>query len=70
VGELSLRFESLSINSAPGQHLVVYHAEPDSPEAQALALLGAYAATPPSDPAGPRRQEMRPANGHAEGSIR
>jgi transcriptional regulator with XRE-family HTH domain len=52
VGELSLRFENLSVASAPGQHLVVYHAEPDSPEAHALALLGSYTATPASDPAG------------------
>jgi hypothetical protein len=45
VGELSLRFENLSINSAPGQHLVVYHAEPGSPEAHALAILGSYTAS-------------------------
>ncbi|HEX4247369.1 MAG TPA: helix-turn-helix transcriptional regulator [Pseudonocardia sp.] len=51
VGELSLRFENLSINSAPGQHLVVYHAEPGSPEAHALALLGSYSATPTSSSA-------------------
>lgn len=52
VGELSLRFENLSVNSAPGQHLVVYHAQPDSREAHALALLGSYSATPVTDAAG------------------
>jgi hypothetical protein len=51
VGELSLRFENLSINSAPGQHLVVYHVEPDSPEYHSLALLGSYTATPAREPA-------------------
>lgn len=45
VGELSLRFENLSVADAPGQHLVVYHADPDSPAEHALALLGSYAAT-------------------------
>jgi hypothetical protein len=51
VGELSLRFENLSVVSAPGQHLVVYHAEPGSDEAHALALLGSYTATPANGPA-------------------
>lgn len=51
VGELSLRFENLTVNSAPGQHLVVYHAEPGSSEERALALLGSYHATLASDPA-------------------
>lgn len=49
VGELALRFENLSVTSAPGQHLVVYHAEPGSPGAHALALLGSCTA---SDQAG------------------
>ena len=49
VGELSLRFENLFVSSAPGQHLVVYHAAPGSPEDHALVLLGSYAATPASD---------------------
>jgi transcriptional regulator with XRE-family HTH domain len=52
VGKLSLRFENLSVSSAPGQHLVVYHAEPGSPEDHALALLGSYTAAPASGPAG------------------
>ncbi|HWC82397.1 MAG TPA: helix-turn-helix transcriptional regulator [Pseudonocardiaceae bacterium] len=46
VGTLSLRFENFQVNSAPGQHLVVYHAEPGSPEEQALTLLGSYTAAP------------------------
>lgn len=45
VGAMSLRFENLSVASAPGQHLVVYHAEPGSAEERALALLGSWVAT-------------------------
>ncbi|WP_262057437.1 helix-turn-helix transcriptional regulator [Streptomyces sp. STR69] len=40
VGELELRHEALNIRSAPGQQLIVLQAEPDSPSADALALLG------------------------------
>ena len=42
VGELALRFENLTVASAPGQHLVVYHADPGSPAEHALALLGSH----------------------------
>src|SRR4051812_9399179 len=45
VGELTLDYESLTINSAPGQQLVVYQAEPGSPSAHALSLLGSLTAT-------------------------
>lgn len=44
VGELELRHEALSIRSAPGQQLIVLQAEPGSPSAEALALLGSLAA--------------------------
>ncbi|GHC80587.1 helix-turn-helix domain-containing protein [Streptomyces flavofungini] len=44
VGELTLDYESMTVNSAPGQQLVVYQAAPDSASAQALTLLGALAA--------------------------
>lgn len=39
VGDLTLDYESFSINSAPGQTLVVYHADPASPAREMLALL-------------------------------
>ncbi|MGW1208079.1 helix-turn-helix domain-containing protein [Streptomyces sp. NPDC002499] len=45
VGELTLNFETFSVHSAPGQHLVVYRAEPGSPAEQSLALLGSYTLT-------------------------
>ncbi|OZM80873.1 helix-turn-helix domain-containing protein [Pseudonocardia sp. MH-G8] len=53
VGELTLTYEALTVNSAPGQQLVVYHAEPGSPSEQALALLGSLAATDQDAPSRP-----------------
>ncbi|MFE3942336.1 hypothetical protein ACFXPV_10725 [Streptomyces sp. NPDC059118] len=38
VGELPLHIQALGVRSAPGHELVVHHAEPDSPNAEALAL--------------------------------
>jgi transcriptional regulator with XRE-family HTH domain len=54
VGRLSLRFENLTVADAPGQHLVVYHADPDSPEERALARLASTGATADRLPASPR----------------
>ncbi|WP_156757088.1 helix-turn-helix domain-containing protein [Actinokineospora pegani] len=45
VGPLDLRVHTFDVRAAPGQQLVVYHAEPGSPSAQGLALLGTLAAT-------------------------
>jgi transcriptional regulator with XRE-family HTH domain len=42
VGDLELNYQSLTVNSSPGQQLVVYQAEPASPSADALAVLGSY----------------------------
>lgn len=44
VGDLTLHYESFTIDGAPGQQLIVYQAEPGSPSADALALLGSLAA--------------------------
>jgi transcriptional regulator with XRE-family HTH domain len=44
VGELTVSYEAFTVNSAPGQQLVVYHAAPGSPSAEALALLGSLTA--------------------------
>jgi transcriptional regulator with XRE-family HTH domain len=45
VGELHLRREKLHIPGADGQQLIIYHAQPGTDSAQALALLGSIAAT-------------------------
>ncbi|WP_369384012.1 helix-turn-helix domain-containing protein [Streptomyces sp. cg36] len=38
-GDLTLGFETFSVNSAPGQHLVVYRAEPGTAAERSLNLL-------------------------------
>ncbi|MGA5305717.1 helix-turn-helix domain-containing protein [Nucisporomicrobium flavum] len=52
VGMLHLRREKLPIGDSGGQLLVIYHAEPGSDSARALALLGSLAATDSADDAG------------------
>ncbi|WP_432872426.1 helix-turn-helix transcriptional regulator [Microbispora rosea] len=49
VGELTFSYETFTVNSAPGQQLVVCQAEPGSPSEAALALLARLqsAVTPP-----------------------
>ncbi|MFC9916490.1 helix-turn-helix domain-containing protein [Streptomyces sp. NPDC059862] len=49
VGPLTLTMQTFDVRSAPGQELVVYHAEPASPSSEALALLGSLAATSPRE---------------------
>ncbi|MFC7640022.1 transcriptional regulator [Streptosporangium lutulentum] len=43
VGDLTLTSEVFGINSAPGQQLIVFQADPGSPSEQALVLLGSLA---------------------------
>lgn len=47
VGELTLSYDTFTVNGAPGQQLLVYHAPPGTPSAQALTLLGSIAADLP-----------------------
>ncbi|MEU7486915.1 helix-turn-helix transcriptional regulator [Streptomyces sp. NPDC042319] len=45
VGPLTLTMQTFDVRAAPGQELVVYHAEPASPSSEALTLLGSLTAT-------------------------
>ncbi|MEW2433803.1 helix-turn-helix transcriptional regulator [Streptomyces caniferus] len=45
VGPLTLTYQAFDVRDAPGQQLIVYQAEPESPTAQALSLLGSLHAT-------------------------
>ena len=51
VGDLDLTYEALELPADPGLTMLVYGAEPDSPTADALRLLGSLTATR-TDPAG------------------
>ncbi|TNC25423.1 helix-turn-helix domain-containing protein [Amycolatopsis alkalitolerans] len=46
VGELEVHAQALSVTNAPGQQLFVYSAEPGSPSADGLTLLGRLSAEP------------------------
>ncbi|OUC91669.1 helix-turn-helix transcriptional regulator [Streptosporangium minutum] len=45
VGPLTLIYQAFDVRDAPGQQLVIYHAEPGGASAQALDLLGSVHAT-------------------------
>jgi transcriptional regulator with XRE-family HTH domain len=45
VGELTLSYEELAITAEPGLVLLIYTAEPGSPSAERLRLLGSWAAS-------------------------
>ncbi|AEW99593.1 putative DNA-binding protein (plasmid) [Streptantibioticus cattleyicolor NRRL 8057 = DSM 46488] len=45
VGPLTLNYQAFDVREAPGQQLVIYHAEPGSDSAHALRLLGSVHAT-------------------------
>ncbi|MFH8469130.1 helix-turn-helix transcriptional regulator [Streptomyces sp. NPDC017991] len=45
VGPIALTYQTFDVRGAPGQQLVIYHAEPSSPSGQALSLLGSLHAT-------------------------
>lgn len=45
VGPLTLTYQAFDVRGAPGQQLIIYHAEPATPSAHALALLSSLHAT-------------------------
>ncbi|GAB7039323.1 MULTISPECIES: helix-turn-helix domain-containing protein [Catenuloplanes] len=48
VGDATLRMHTFDVRAAPGQELVVYHADPGTPSADTLRLLASVAATAPA----------------------
>ena len=46
VGDLTLTYNRMELAADPGQALTVWTAEPGSRSAEALSLLGSWAATP------------------------
>jgi hypothetical protein len=46
VGDLSLTYNRMELSADPGQMLTIWTAEPGSKSAEALSLLGSWAATP------------------------
>lgn len=60
VGELSLRYETLTLPADDGQELVVYSAAPGSPDEEKLHLLASWATSAPAEPA-PRSGGLSPA---------
>jgi hypothetical protein len=46
VGDLTLTREYLHVPDDPGQAILIYAAEPDSPSAEALSVLASWSATP------------------------
>jgi transcriptional regulator with XRE-family HTH domain len=53
VGDLKLPFESTPLPADPGQHLVIYSPEPDTPSYASIQILASWAAQPrhPLEPA-------------------
>jgi transcriptional regulator with XRE-family HTH domain len=51
VGDLTLNYDAFELPADPGQTIVAYSAEPDSPAQQALDLLASWTATPGDAPA-------------------
>ncbi|MFJ8311011.1 MULTISPECIES: helix-turn-helix transcriptional regulator [unclassified Streptomyces] len=69
VGPLSLTYQTFDVRGAMGQQLVIYHAEPGSPSAQALALLSPLAATLRPAPSGIHQRSTSAPGGGSSGRV-
>jgi transcriptional regulator with XRE-family HTH domain len=58
VGDMTLGYETFTVNASDGQTLTAYHAEPGTPDADALTLLASHVAT-----LGKNRQHAEPERG-------
>lgn len=58
VGDMTLGYETFTVNASDGQTLTAYHAEPGTPDADALTLLASHVAT-----LGKNRQHAEPGRG-------
>lgn len=56
---MTLSMHAFDVKAVPGQELIVYHAEPGSVSAHALALLGALPATRAREQDVSRGQDLR-----------
>jgi transcriptional regulator with XRE-family HTH domain len=65
VGDLTLTYNVFTVSAAPGLSLVGYTAEPNSPSAQAIQILGSWGATeqPATDPNSADRNKSSRATG-------
>src|SRR5215203_1537906 len=59
VGDLNLTYNRMDLAADPGQMLMIWTAEPGSKSAEALSLLGSWAATP-------QQPELHDASGHSK----
>ena len=59
VGDLVLSYEALDLPADPGQTMLIYTAEPDTPSAEALRILASWTA-PDHHPAPQAADDVEP----------
>jgi hypothetical protein len=66
VGDITLTYNRMELAADPGQALTVWTAEPGSKSAEALSLLGSWAATPEDEFTSAGHEEQSRHSGPAE----
>jgi transcriptional regulator with XRE-family HTH domain len=66
VGDLTLTYDRLELAADPGQALTIWTAEPGSKSAEALSLLGSWAATPDEEITSADHEDQPRHSGRAE----